>query len=274
MTADASQLTDAAAPASGALAALRDKALRAGSELEGAPPQEILCWALGEFHPDLVIASSMGDAVLVDMAAKIQPGVPVLFLDTGYHFAETIGTRDAVATVYPVDIVTVLPLATVAEQDAEHGPDLWQRQPDLCCALRKVEPLARGLSPYTAWASGIRRDEATTRRTIGVVEWDEKRSMVKVNPSTPTSPTTACWSTRSRTTATRRSAARRAPGGSRRARTPAPAAGRAPARPSAACTSSPRRTSRPVFGRNAPCPRRAPASPTAGRHPSGDQGTS
>jgi phosphoadenosine phosphosulfate reductase len=183
MTTDASQLTDAAFPdAAARTAALRAKALRAGAELEGATPQEILRWALGEFHPDLVIASSMGDAVLVDMASKIQTGVPVLFLDTGYHFAETIGTRDAVATVYPVNIVTVLPLATVSEQDAEHGRNLWQRQPDLCCALRKVEPLARGLSPYTAWASGIRRDEATTRRTIGVVEWDEKRSMVKVNP--------------------------------------------------------------------------------------------
>jgi phosphoadenosine phosphosulfate reductase len=161
---------------------LRATALRAGADLEGAAPQEILGWALGEFHPDLVIASSMGDAVLIDMASKIQRDVPVLFLDTGYHFAETIGTRDAVASVYPVNVVTVLPLATVAEQAATHGADLWQRQPDLCCKLRKVEPLARGLSAYTAWASGIRRDEATTRRTIGVVEWDAKRSMVKVNP--------------------------------------------------------------------------------------------
>lgn len=160
----------------------RALALRAGDDLEGATPQEILVWALGEYHPKLCIASSMGDAVLIDMAAKIQPGVPVVFLDTGYHFAETIGTRDAVATVYPVQLVTVLALRSVAEQDAEHGPRLHDRNPDLCCNLRKVEPLARGLAPYDAWASGIRRDEATTRTKIRVVDWDEKRAMVKVNP--------------------------------------------------------------------------------------------
>ncbi|MEO6713173.1 MAG: phosphoadenylyl-sulfate reductase [Mycobacteriales bacterium] len=160
----------------------RALALRAGDELEGATPQDILAWALGEFHPKLCIASSMGDAVLIDMASKIQTGVPVVFLDTGYHFAETIGTRDAVATVYPVNVVTVLPLATVVEQDAEHGVRLHERNPNLCCALRKVEPLARGLAPYDAWASGIRRDEALTRTEIRVVDWDEKRSMVKVNP--------------------------------------------------------------------------------------------
>jgi phosphoadenosine phosphosulfate reductase len=164
-------------------ATLESTALRAGAELEGATPQEILTWALGEFHPQLCIASSMGDAVLIDMAAKIVPDVPVVFLDTGYHFAETIGTRDAVATVYPgVQLLTITPVRTVSEQDAEHGARLYERDPDLCCAMRKVEPLARALSPYVAWASGIRRDEADTRAEIKVVDWDAKRSMVKVNP--------------------------------------------------------------------------------------------
>jgi phosphoadenosine phosphosulfate reductase len=76
----------------------------------------------------------------------------------------------------------VLPLLSVAQQDAVHGARLHERDPNACCALRKVEPLARGLAGYDAWASGIRRDEATTRRDIGVVEWDDKRAMVKVNP--------------------------------------------------------------------------------------------
>ena len=156
--------------------------LRAGDELEGAPPQAVLDWALEQWHPDLAIASSMGDAVLAHMASQLRPGVPVLFLDTGYHFAETIGTRDAVATVYDVDVRTVLPLATVADQDAEHGARLHDRDPDLCCALRKVEPLARGLAPFWAWASGIRRDEADSRAGIRAVEWDAKRGMAKVNP--------------------------------------------------------------------------------------------
>ena len=157
-------------------------ARRAGAALEGASPQDVLAWALEEWHPNLVIASSMADAVLVDMASALRPGVPVLFLDTGYHFAETIGTRDAVAAVYPVEVITVQPQRSVAQQDAEHGPRLHDRDPDACCALRKVEPLARGLAPYIAWASGIRRDEATTRRAVAPVEWDEARGMAKVNP--------------------------------------------------------------------------------------------
>jgi phosphoadenosine phosphosulfate reductase len=124
----------------------------------------------------------MGDAVLASLAAEAMPGIHVIFLDTGYHFAETIGTRDAVEVTLPVKVLTVLPRQTVAEQDAEYGPRLHERDPDRCCALRKVEPLARALAPYHAWASGIRRDEAATRREIAVVEWDERRGMVKVNP--------------------------------------------------------------------------------------------
>jgi phosphoadenosine phosphosulfate reductase len=165
---------------------LRSVALSAGAALEGAHPTEILRWAVGEFGAKFCIASSMGDAVLATLAADAVgpdgPRVDVVFLDTGYHFAETIGTRDAVAATLPVNVLTILPRQTVAEQDLEYGPRLHDRDPDRCCALRKVEPLARALAPYHAWASGIRRDEAATRSDIGVVEWDEKRGMVKVNP--------------------------------------------------------------------------------------------
>ncbi len=157
-------------------------ATAAGRDLEGATPQEILGWALEQWHPRLAIASSMADAVLVDMAARIRSGVPVIFLDTGYHFAETIGTRDAVAATYDVTLLNVLPTRTVAEQDAEFGPELWAREPDRCCAMRKVEPLARALEPYVAWATGVRRDETEVRHGMRVVEWDERRSLVKVNP--------------------------------------------------------------------------------------------
>jgi phosphoadenosine phosphosulfate reductase len=161
---------------------LQQIAERAGLDLEGAPAQDVLRWAVDTFGDRFVIASSMGDGLLAHLASSVASGVDVLFLDTGYHFAETIGTRDAVAQVYDVNVRTVLPLLSVAQQDAAHGERLYERDPNACCALRKVEPLARGLEPYTAWASGIRRDEATTRRDIGVVEWDAKRSMVKVNP--------------------------------------------------------------------------------------------
>ena len=161
---------------------LQQTAEQAGRDLETASAQEVLRWAVETFGDRFVIASSMGDGLLASLASEVASGVDVLFLDTGYHFAETIGTRDAVAQVYDVSVRTMLPLLTVAEQDAAHGARLYERDPNACCALRKVEPLARGLEPYTAWASGIRRDEAITRRDIAVVEWDAKREMVKVNP--------------------------------------------------------------------------------------------
>ena len=161
---------------------LQTLAENAGRELETATAQDIVRWAVDTFGDRFVIASSMGDGLLAHLASSVAPGVDVLFLDTGYHFAETLGTRDAVASVYDVHVRTMLPLLTVAQQDAQHGSQLYLRDPDACCAMRKVEPLARGLEPYTAWASGIRRDEAVSRRNVPVVDWDAKRSMVKVNP--------------------------------------------------------------------------------------------
>ena len=158
---------------------LQQIAEQAGRDLEDATPQEVLRWAVDTFGEGFAITSSMGDGVLASLAG---PGVDVVFLDTGYHFAETIGTRDAVAQVYGVNVRTMLPLLTVAQQDASYGSELWRRDPDACCAMRKVEPLTRGLEPYTAYASGIRRDESVTRRDMGVVEWDARRGKVKVNP--------------------------------------------------------------------------------------------
>ena len=124
----------------------------------------------------------MSDALLIDLVSRVKPGVDVLFIDTGYHFAETIGTRDAVRQVYDVNVIDVKPSRTVEEQNRELGPRLNGRNPDLCCYLRKVEPLNRALEPYLAWISGIRRDESATRTGTKVVEWDAKRQMVKVNP--------------------------------------------------------------------------------------------
>jgi phosphoadenosine phosphosulfate reductase len=157
-------------------------AAAAARELEGAPAQDVVRWAVEEFGDGLCVTSSMQDAVLLDLVARVRAGVAVVFLDTGYHFAETIGTRDAAELAYPVKLVSVTPRRTVVEQDAELGPRLFERDPDRCCALRKVEPLERGLAPYAAWVTGLRRAESATRAGIGVVEWDAKRSKVKVNP--------------------------------------------------------------------------------------------
>ncbi|WP_316520608.1 phosphoadenylyl-sulfate reductase [Kitasatospora brasiliensis] len=154
----------------------------AGRELEEASAQEVLRWAADTFGERFCVTSSMEDAVVAHLASSVLPGVDVVFLDTGYHFPETIGTRDAVAATMPVNVITLTPLKTVAEQDAEHGPNLHDRDPDLCCALRKVEPLNRGLAGYDAWATGLRRDESPSRANTPVVSWDPKRRKVKIAP--------------------------------------------------------------------------------------------
>ncbi len=154
----------------------------AGERLEQASPHQVLRWAAETFGSRFCVSSSMGDGVLASLAASVVPGIEVVFLDTGYHFAETIGTRDAVAQVYDVRVRTVLPRLSVPEQDAEHGAELWRRDPDACCAMRKVEPLARALADVDAYATGIRREESPTREATPVIEWDAKRGKVKVNP--------------------------------------------------------------------------------------------
>jgi phosphoadenosine phosphosulfate reductase len=161
---------------------MRTLAEQAANELENAPAEDVIRWATDTFGDRICITSSMSDAVIVHLASAVRPGIDVLFLDTGYHFPETIGTRDAVAAVYPVNLVNVTPSRTVAEQDAELGPRLYGRNPDLCCYLRKVEPLERSLANYDAWFTGVRREETLSRRSTRVVEFDEKRQKIKVNP--------------------------------------------------------------------------------------------
>src|ERR1700684_2347837 len=107
----------------------------AAQALADAPAEEILRWATDTFGDRICVTSSMTDAVIIHVASLIKPGIDVVFLDTGYHFPETVGTRDAVAAVYPVNLINVTPSRTVAEQDAELGRRLYGRNHDLCCYL-------------------------------------------------------------------------------------------------------------------------------------------
>ena len=161
----------------------RALAERGAAELgPDATAEQVLAWTADTFGDRFIVASNMQDAVLVDLAAKARPGVDVLFLETGYHFAETIGTRDAVEHVYDVRIVNATAAHTVAEQDSLLGKDLFAREPDRCCFLRKVVPLQNTLARYDAWVTGVRRVEAPTRANTPLVTWDEKFGLVKVNP--------------------------------------------------------------------------------------------
>lgn len=164
------------------VAELRELAKVAGAELELAPARIIIEWAVETFGERFCITSSMSDAVLAHLAATIAPGIDVVFLDTGYHFAETIGTADAVSATIPINLVTVRPDLSVAEQDETYGKDLWATDPDQCCALRKVAPLKRSLQGYDAWATGLRRDETRNRVIAPVIGWDDQKQKVKVSP--------------------------------------------------------------------------------------------
>ncbi|MEU6189710.1 phosphoadenylyl-sulfate reductase [Nocardia sp. NPDC047038] len=164
---------------------LRAIAARGAAELDGASATELLRWTEDTFGTNYIVASNMQDGVLVHLASGVRAGVDVLFLDTGYHFAETIGTRDAVEAVYGVNVVNVRPEHSVAEQDRLLGKDLFAREPNECCRLRKVVPLQKSLAGYNAWVTGIRRVEAPTRANAPLISFDEAFGLVKINPIAP-----------------------------------------------------------------------------------------
>jgi phosphoadenosine phosphosulfate reductase len=161
---------------------LQNLAERGARELDGATAIDLLRWTDENFGGKYVVASNMQDAVLVELAAKVRPGVDVLFLDTGYHFVETIGTRDAVEAVYDINVLNVTPEHSVAEQDELHGKDLFAREPNECCRMRKVEPLGKALRGYSAWVTGLRRVEAPTRANAPLISFDKAFGLVKINP--------------------------------------------------------------------------------------------
>lgn len=130
----------------------------------------------------IAVAVSFSDGVMACLGARALPGVDLLFADTGYHFAETIGVRDAVSVMYPVNVRALAPELTVAEQDARFGERLYERDPDACCAMRKTAPMDAALRDYDAWVTGLRRDDHSGRADVPMVSWDDHHSMIKINP--------------------------------------------------------------------------------------------
>lgn len=154
---------------------------------EAKQPQDLLAYALEKYHPKIVLACSFGaeDVVLVDIVHRINPTVPLFYLDTDFLFPETYATRDRIIERYqlkPVQVIQVKSLLTPQKQAESYGDALWTSNPDQCCQLRKVEPLTRVLQNYDAWITGIRRDQAPSRASAGLIEWDQKFKLVKVNP--------------------------------------------------------------------------------------------
>ena len=152
-------------------------------ELEQLSAEEVIRFATQQYS-SLTFACSFGaeDVVIVDMLQHISPSTDIFYLDTDFHFQETYETRDRMVDRYGLDFVRVSPLITPEEQAEKHTPELWTSDPNLCCNIRKVEPLTRNLSRYDAWITGIRRDQAPTRANSKKVEYDYKFGLMKFNP--------------------------------------------------------------------------------------------
>jgi phosphoadenosine phosphosulfate reductase len=142
-------------------------------DFETASAQTIIGWAVEQFHPFMCMAASMTDAVLIDLAVQVEPSIEVVFIDTRYHFPETMETVERVRRHYGLN----LRVLTVAPQPVE----LWQADPANCCSAAKVEQLDRALTGKLAWMSGLRRAEAPSRAQAPIVARD-LRGLVKVNP--------------------------------------------------------------------------------------------
>lgn len=153
-------------------------------KLGSASPQAILEWTWAHFRPDVILTCSFqhDGVVLAHMLQTVAPDVPVVFIDTGFHFPETLAYRDDVVRRIGIRRFEVLtPVLPREELERTHGLDLYARDPDLCCHVNKVEPLRRRLPGVRAWINGRRRDQAATRQDISVVEI-YRDGLHKVNP--------------------------------------------------------------------------------------------
>jgi len=163
---------------------------------ETASPEAVLRWAIEEFSPNVALASGFGaeGCVLVAMLSAIKPiragsSMRIFYLDTDLLFPQTYALRDQLEARYGVQFERRATSLSISDQAAEYGERLWEREPDLCCRLRKVEPLREMLKGMRAWVTAIRRDQSPARGGTGLIEWDERFGLVKINPL-------AAWSTR------------------------------------------------------------------------------
>jgi len=152
--------------------------------VESWRPERVLEWAFETFGDTVAISSSFGveGMALIDMASRVRQSFRLFTLDTEFLFPETYNLMDQVEQRYGITIERVYPLHSPEEQERVHGPALWQRNPDQCCNLRKVEPLQRKLGELRAWITSIRRDQTAARAGAGKVEWDRKFGLAKINP--------------------------------------------------------------------------------------------
>jgi phosphoadenosine phosphosulfate reductase len=162
----------------------REELARAASAPTDKMPHAILRWATEYYFPKLVVVSNFGPGtvVVIHHLAEVSTAVPVIHIDTGFQFPETLDVAWKLEERYGIEVQRVGPELTVEQQAAKHGPALYERDPDYCCYMRKVLPLQKALVGYEAWVSGIRASQTHQRQQANVVEWDTRNNMLKVNP--------------------------------------------------------------------------------------------
>ncbi len=157
---------------------------KTSDSFEGKSPQEVIRWALDNFHPHISLACSFGaeDVVLLDMLIKIRKDARIFYLDTGLLFKETYDVIERVKEKYGIQPEKYEAEITLEEMEEKYGPKLWETNPDECCRIRKVLPLEAALKDLKAWMTGIRREQSPTRANAPVVTWDNRFGLVKINP--------------------------------------------------------------------------------------------
>ncbi len=155
------------------------------AQLANSTPQEVIQWAADKYGDDLTLACSFGGIsgmALLDMSVKIKPDIEIFYINTHFLFPETLKTRDVAMAKYYIRPVEYQPGITPQQQAEQFGDELWKRNPDLCCSMRKVETNKQALAGKAAWITGLRRDQASTRRDVQPVGWDEKFGLYKISP--------------------------------------------------------------------------------------------
>jgi phosphoadenosine phosphosulfate reductase len=152
--------------------------------LENQPLEEVLRWAVATYHPKIAMATAFGaeGCVILHCLAQIRPPIYIFNLDTGYQFPETLETRRRLMNRYGLEIHLVQAELSVASMEEKYGGPIYHRQPDLCCHIRKIQPLVKTLEGFDAWISSIRRDQTPERAQASLVEWDQRFGLVKINP--------------------------------------------------------------------------------------------
>jgi phosphoadenosine phosphosulfate reductase len=153
---------------------------------EDSAPERVVAWMLERFAGRRVAVTTgfgMEGCALIDMIARHGVRLPVLYLDTGFLFPETLRLRDRLAARYPhLSFERRSTELTPEEQEIHHGPELWVRDPDACCTIRKVEPMQHALTQVDVWVTGLMRSQSPSRAGLRVVEWDWQYQLLKVSP--------------------------------------------------------------------------------------------